>query len=75
MFWIWRRKSPLLNKPPYVCNDCKRKSSCTITKHFYDAVYSNNEYLSNLSEARSGVMIYQNELDNLNNILTPLICK
>lgn len=69
------QKCNLLNKPPYVCNGCKLKNQCTLTKHFYDAVYANNEYLSNLSEVRSGVMIYQDEIDNLNNILTPLICK
>ena len=64
-----------LNKPPYVCNGCKYKNQCTLTKHFYDAVYANNEYMSTLSEVRSGVMIYQEEIDNLNNILTPLICE
>ena len=69
------QKCSLLDKPPYVCNGCKHKNQCTLTKHFYDAVYANNEYLSNLSEIRSGVMIYKDEIDNLNNILTPLICE
>ena len=69
------QKCNLLNKPPYVCNGCKLKNQCTLTKHFYDAAYANNEYFSNLSEVRSGVMIYQNEIDNLNSILTPLICE
>lgn len=65
----------LLNKPPYVCNGCKLKTQCTLSKHFYDAAYANNEYMSNLSEVRSGVMIYQEEINNLNEILTPLICE
>lgn len=69
------QKCTLLNKPPYVCNGCKFKNQCTLTKHFYNAIYANNEYLDNLSESRSGVMIYQDEIDNLNNILTPLICE
>lgn len=69
------QKCNLLDKPPYVCNGCKHKNQCTLTKNFYDAVYANNEYLSNLSEIRSGVMIYKDEIDNLNNILTPLICE
>lgn len=68
------QKCNLLNKPPYVCNGCKHKTQCTLTKHFYDAAYANNEYLSTLSEVRSGVMIYQEEIENLNKILTPLIC-
>ena len=68
------QKCNLLDKPPYVCNGCKHKNQCTLTKHFYDAIYANNEYMSTLSEVRSGVMICQEEIDNLNNILTPLIC-
>ena len=68
-------KCNLLNKPPYVCNGCKNKTQCTLTKHFYDAIYANDEYISTLSEARSGVMIYQEEIDTLNEILTPLICE
>lgn len=64
-----------LNKPPYVCNGCKNKTQCTLTKHFYNAVYANDEYTSILSEVRSGVMIYKEEIDTLNEILTPLICK
>lgn len=64
-----------LNKPPYVCNGCKNKTQCTLTKHFYNAVYANDEYISTLSEVRSGVMIYKEEIDTLNEILTPLICK
>ena len=68
-------KCSLLDKPPYVCNGCKLKTQCTLSKHFYDAAYANNEYLSNLSEVRSGVMIYQEEINTLNEILTPLISK
>ena len=68
-------KCNILNKPPYVCNGCKNKTQCTLTKHFYNAVYANDEYISTLSEVRSGVMIYKEEIDTLNEILTPLICE
>lgn len=68
-------KCSLLNKPPYVCNGCKNRTQCTLTKHFYDSIYSNDEYKDNLSEARSGVIISKEEVDNLNNILVPLICE
>ena len=70
-----KEKCSLLDKPPYVCNGCKLKTQCTLSKHFYDAAYANNEYMSNLSEVRSGVMIYQEEINTLNEILTPLISK
>lgn len=68
-------KCSLLNKPPYVCNGCKKRIHCTLTKHFYDSIYSHNEYKDNLSEVRSGVYIEKEEIDNLNNILVPLICE
>ena len=66
-------KCSLLNKPPYVCNGCKNKTHCTLTKHFYDSIYSYNEYTNILSEVRKGVLIDQSEINYLNEILVPLI--
>lgn len=66
-------KCSLLNKPPYVCNGCKRRTQCTLSKHIYDASYADEEYKNTLKEARSGVVIDQSEIDYLNSILTPLI--
>ena len=66
-------KCPLLNKPPYVCNGCKNKRFCTLTKHLYDAVYAYKEYNYTLSETREGVLIEQNEINYLDSILVPLI--
>lgn len=65
----------LLNKPPYVCNGCKKKTQCTLSKRFYDAIYAQNEYEDNLKESRSGVVITQDEINHLNDTLTPLIKK
>ncbi len=62
-----------LNKPPYVCNSCKNISRCSLTKHIYEGAHAFNEYKQLLTESRSGVMIDQDEIDNLNNILVPLI--
>lgn len=66
-------KCPLLNKPPYVCNGCKKRNQCTLSKQFYSASYAQDEYEENLKESRSGVVIEQEEIDYLNSILTPLI--
>lgn len=66
-------KCELLNKPPYVCNGCKKKNSCTLSKWFYDSIYADNEYKNNLVEARSGVVIDESEISYLNEILNPLI--
>lgn len=66
-------KCHLLEKPPYVCNGCKKKTFCTLSKKFYDACYANNEYKENIVEARSGVVIDTQEIKHLNSILVPLI--
>ena len=63
----------LLNKTPYVCNGCKKRTQCTLSKRFYDANYAQEEYKDNLKESRSGVVIDQDEINHLNNILIPLI--
>lgn len=64
-----------LNKPPYVCNNCKSLSHCTLSKHIYEGAYAFNEYKQVLFETRSGVVIDKEEINNLNNILVPLICE
>ena len=63
----------LLNKAPYVCNGCKKKTQCTLSKRFYDSTYAHEEYMDCLTESRSGVIINQEEINHLNDILTPLI--
>lgn len=62
-----------LSKPPYVCNGCKNKSRCTLTKRLYIAENANNEYKDNLKESRTGITYNELELNNLNDILKPLI--
>lgn len=62
-----------LNKPPYVCNGCKNKNFCTLSKKFYEAEYAYKEYKDSLSEIREGITYNELELQNLNNILKPLI--
>ena len=62
-----------INKPPYVCNGCKNYYTCRLTKHIYDGAKSYKNYIKNLKETRSGTTINTRELENLNNILVPLI--
>lgn len=62
-----------LSKPPYVCNGCKNKTSCTLTKKIYEAEVALREYKNTLVETRQGITYNQAEIENLNNILKPLI--
>jgi IS30 family transposase len=62
-----------LSKPPYVCNGCKNRNRCTLSKQLYDSSYANIEYKDNLKESRIGITYSEREIENLNNILIPLI--
>ncbi len=62
-----------LSKPPYVCNGCKNKNTCTLSKKIYEATYALKEYKSTLSESRNGITYNDLEIQNLNDILKPLI--
>ena len=63
----------LLSKPPYVCNGCSKKSSCTLSKQLYDASYAYSEYKENLKETRVGITYSEADIEHLNSILVPLV--
>ena len=67
------KECTLLKLPPYVCNGCKKKSSCRFSKYYYRAKDADNEYKQFKSEARIGIRISQEEIYEINNIITPLI--
>ena len=60
-------------KPPYVCNGCSNRSSCTLQKHFYYADIANKKYLETLSSTRQGFSFSEAELQHLDSVITPLI--
>ena len=66
---------PKISKPPYVCNSCCRKSSCSFEKFYYRASSAHKSYLSDLKEARQGVSLEPWELDELDRLVSPLIRK
>ncbi len=43
---------PRLAKPPYVCNGCEKRKSCTLEKRIYSAGHAHKEYEEIRSEAR-----------------------
>ena len=66
-------KSDKLKHPPYVCNSCPNKRYCTNHKLYYNAriVQENSDKV--LSESRSGVDINPDTIDEIENIIVPLI--
>lgn len=64
---------PVVSKPPYICNACNRKSSCTFEKFYYRASAAHKSYLSDLKESRQGINLEPWELDELDRLVSPLI--
>ena len=65
---------PDLLKPPYVCNGCPKKASrCTLEKHIYEAGAANEKYLSTLSGARTGFSLTEEEIRQMDLLVSPLL--
>lgn len=65
----------LLLKPPYVCNGCSEMQKCTLEKHLYIANSAQKEYEEVRSESRSGVNLTEQELNQLDSVISPLLKK
>ena len=68
-------KCPKILKPPYVCNPCEKKQGCHDCKRYYSALKAQKEYEKNLSESRKGINMSLDELQELNDLISPLILK
>lgn len=66
---------PRHERPPYVCNGCGKRNGCTLRRHLYDAKAAQKEYEDVLSESRQGIAIDPEELQRIDNIVSPLIRK
>jgi len=68
-----KEECPRLKNPPYVCNACYNRDSCTLTKQYYRASIAQNEYSQLLSEARTGLSYSEDELRHFDEIISPLV--
>jgi len=66
---------PALDKPPYVCNSCKQVRSCTLRKKYYDAKEAQSEYETVRRESREGISVDAEELQRIDDIISPLVKK
>jgi len=66
---------PKLSKPPYVCNGCEDRKSCTLEKKVYSATHAQREYEAVRSESRQGLQLTEEEALRLDSIISPLLMK
>lgn len=62
-----------LDKAPFVCNGCSKKFACRMDKYYYRATAAHNRYKDTLSSCREGIHISENELCDLDELVSPLI--
>lgn len=62
-----------LQTPPYVCNTCPFKRTCTKHKLYYDAILAQKHYEETLIESRSGIDIKAETIDEIEQAIVPLI--
>lgn len=58
---------------PYVCNGCEQIGKCTLLKSFYDAEHAHVKSHETISESRSGLCVCEEEIAQLNAIISPLV--
>lgn len=60
-----------INRPPYVCNYCEDYTHCPIDKRVYDAAYAQKQYEKKLYDSRKGINMTPEELQELNDLISP----
>lgn len=62
-------KCKIVNKYPFVCNACDRRSYCMLNQYKYDAIASDAKALEIRHDSRIGLNMSKDEYLNLNEIL------
>lgn len=69
----WNCNKP--SRPPYVCNSCDRYRTCKLDRYHYSAAKAQAKYEKTLSQSREGINMTPEELQELNDLISPLILK
>lgn len=64
-----------IEKAPFVCNGCSDVLSCKHTHYYYRAREADAQYRKTLVNSRSGINCTPQELEDLDNLVSPLILK
>ena len=65
----------ILSKPPYVCNTCGRKRKCKADRAYYIAQQADAMAKRRYSKSRSKIQTRGKELEQLDELVSPLILK
>ncbi len=74
-FLPYEKYCSVRKKPPYVCNGCKYVNNCNLEHWFYDAKRAQKKYENTLSDSRKGINLTPEELQKLNDLISPLVLK
>ncbi len=66
---------PSLIHAPFVCNGCEKLSECKRPHYYYRAKQADNQYRKTLVDSRSGINCSPEELQGLDELVSPLIKK
>lgn len=69
------RSCEILKNPPYVCNGCPMEKSCKKDHAYYSAHKAQGAYEQELSVSRRGVRASPEELQRLDELISPLVRK
>lgn len=64
-----------LKKTPFVCNGCKARSGCRRERLTYYARKADDSYKELITNCRQGISLTNEEIYNINQVITPLIKK
>ncbi len=64
-----------ITRAPYVCNACLNERSCRMDHYIYQARHAQKEYEKNLVKSREGINMSPEELQELNELISPLVLK
>lgn len=62
-----------LKRFPFVCNNCDKKASCREKHLYYYANYAHELSTKKLHDSRKGIRISQEDFEQINEIISPLI--
>ena len=63
----------ITSSAPYVCNGCSKKAFCNKNRYSYEASVAHNQYKRDLADCRSKVFITKDQIEDINEVISPLM--